>query len=207
VSTQSDTVTRRRAQALPPDERRASIVAAALPLVSERGRSVTTAEIARAAGVAEGTLFWAFETKEALLSACVEEVTSTDRFRARLDVAARHQILEERLMATAETLDAHLRRALPLVLSLGLPSSHHRSPGRGNMLSSLIEAVGGLLDHDAASGHLAGEPTVVARALVGLVFSSVFQQVHAGIEPASTEDLVGIVLDGVRARPVDRGRT
>ncbi len=58
---------RRRAAPLAPDERRAAIVDAVLPLVRERGHDVTTRELAAAAGVAEGTLFRVFADKHELI--------------------------------------------------------------------------------------------------------------------------------------------
>ncbi|MFF8595875.1 hypothetical protein ACF061_31460 [Streptomyces sp. NPDC015220] len=48
---------RRRTAPMEPDQRRAMIVAMALPLVIEYGASVSTAKIARAAGIGEGTIF------------------------------------------------------------------------------------------------------------------------------------------------------
>lgn len=47
-----------------PEQRREMIVRAALPLVVEYGTSVTTAQIARAAGIGEGTIFRAFGDKD-----------------------------------------------------------------------------------------------------------------------------------------------
>ena len=56
-----------------PDERRAAILRATVPLLSERGINVTTRELAEASGVAEGTLFRVFPDKSALLRAAVEQ--------------------------------------------------------------------------------------------------------------------------------------
>jgi len=62
----------RRAAPLSPDERRASILDATVPLVMEFGADVTTRQIAQAAGVAEGTIFRVFPDKQALIDAAVE---------------------------------------------------------------------------------------------------------------------------------------
>ena len=54
---------RERARPLPPDDRREAILEAIIPLLQERGRNVTSRELAEAAEVAEGTLFRAFGDK------------------------------------------------------------------------------------------------------------------------------------------------
>ena len=49
-------------------DKRNAILAAAIELIAEQGLSVPTSKIAHAAGVAEGTLFTYFETKDRLLN-------------------------------------------------------------------------------------------------------------------------------------------
>ena len=56
-----------RAKPLPPDERRRALVEVTVPLLIEHGRSVTSRQIADAAGVAEGTIFRAFGSKDELV--------------------------------------------------------------------------------------------------------------------------------------------
>lgn len=63
-----------RAAPLPPDERRAAILAAARPVLLEQGARFTTRQVAEAAGIAEGTLFRVFATKRELLDALIEHV-------------------------------------------------------------------------------------------------------------------------------------
>ena len=46
---------------------------ALIPLLVERGGDVTTKEVARAAGIAEGTIFRVFPDKRSLLLAAAEE--------------------------------------------------------------------------------------------------------------------------------------
>jgi len=53
------------------EERRRDIIAATVPLLEEAGFSISTRQIADAAGIAEGTLFRVFSTKEELLHAAV----------------------------------------------------------------------------------------------------------------------------------------
>jgi AcrR family transcriptional regulator len=58
---------RRRVPALAPEERRAALIDATIPLLHEHGVDVSTKQIAAAAGVAEGTIFGVFETKTSLV--------------------------------------------------------------------------------------------------------------------------------------------
>ena len=57
--------------------RRASIIAAARPLLVEFGAAVTTKQVAEAAGIAEGTIFRAFADKDTLLRAVFEAAADT----------------------------------------------------------------------------------------------------------------------------------
>lgn len=87
--------------------RRSELVAAATGLFAERGVTGTSvADIVRAAGVAQGTFYLYFETKDEVILAVVEEIAermlaavSTELGRADLDPA-------ERLTGFARTLAA-----------------------------------------------------------------------------------------------------
>ncbi len=92
------------------EQRRAMIVTAALPLVIEYGPLVTTAKIARAAGIGEGTIFRVFTDKEALLAACLEEALRPDDTVAHLEGIALDQPLRSRLMEAAEVMRGYMNR-------------------------------------------------------------------------------------------------
>src|SRR3954454_15233615 len=68
---------RARATALPPEERRARLVEATLPLLLTHGAALTTRQIAEAAGIAEGTIFRVFPDKESLVAAVVDAALDT----------------------------------------------------------------------------------------------------------------------------------
>ncbi|MEU8325917.1 TetR family transcriptional regulator [Nonomuraea sp. NPDC048881] len=93
-----------------PERRREMIVKAALPLVVEYGTSVTTAQVARAAGIGEGTIFRAFGDKEALLAACMAEALRPDDTLAHVSAISLDLPLADRLVEAAEALRGHLAR-------------------------------------------------------------------------------------------------
>src|SRR3954447_23473297 len=104
-----------RAAALPPEERREALIAATLPLVLEHGTDVSTRLIAEAAGVAEGTIFRAFPSKqdlmEAVLASAFDPSTVVDAI-AELDRTAP---LQDRLIAAVELMQARGRRIAGLL--------------------------------------------------------------------------------------------
>ncbi|GGT47173.1 TetR/AcrR family transcriptional regulator [Nonomuraea spiralis] len=122
---------RRRAPAMSPEQRREMIVRAALPLVVEYGTSVTTAQVARAAGIGEGTVFRAFGDKDTLLAACMAEALRPDDTLAHVSAISLDLPLAERLVEASEALRGYLARmgavAGALATSGGLrrpPASH-----------------------------------------------------------------------------------
>jgi AcrR family transcriptional regulator len=70
-----------------PDDRRKAIVSVLVPLIVERGGEVSTRELARAAGIAEGTIFRVFPDKRSLLLAAAEEAVNPADGQAQFDAA------------------------------------------------------------------------------------------------------------------------
>lgn len=92
------------------DRRRAMIVDTALPLLAAHGPRLTTAQVARAAGIGEATVFRAFADKQALLDACASEVLHPGPLLAQLAAICPQQPLAERLTDIATAVRAHLDR-------------------------------------------------------------------------------------------------
>ncbi|MFI6595980.1 TetR/AcrR family transcriptional regulator [Nonomuraea sp. NPDC050536] len=119
---------RRRAPGMSPEERRAMIVAAALPLVAEYGTAVTTSQIARAAGIGEATIFRVFADKEEVLDACMHEAMRPDNAVKQIASISLDQPLPDRLSEAADALSAHLTRMG--TIAGALYGSGHRRPAR-----------------------------------------------------------------------------
>ena len=114
-----------RARRLPPDERRATIVAAATPLVRRFGRAVTTSQIAAAAAVSEGTLFHVFADKDAIIDAVVETELRTDAVLAELSAVDPDASFRARLVCIVEVLRRRLGSVFELMTAVG-----HDPPAR-----------------------------------------------------------------------------
>ena len=69
---------------MPADQRRASIIAATRPLLAEHGLDLTTRQVAEATGIAEGTIFRHFASKDELISAVIADSLDVDSLSADL---------------------------------------------------------------------------------------------------------------------------
>ncbi|AIA05166.1 hypothetical protein K530_08076 [Streptomyces noursei CCRC 11814] len=195
------------------EQRRAMIVAAALPLVAEHGAAVTTSQIARAAGIGEATIFRAFQDKDALLDACVAEAVGVDHVLRELASVPLDEPLAVRLTEAAEALCAHLERMGTVIGSL-YASGHRRDrphppaaradgeppeDGRTRSFRVLQDAVVALVEPDRERLRLA--PERVAAALLGLLFSRLPARGGAGGAPLAPEELISVLLHGTLADP------
>lgn len=115
------------------EDRRAMIVHAVLPLLIEHGANVTSSQIARAAGIGEGTIFRAFKDKDELFDACTAEALRPDHVLDAIAEIPLDQPLEDRLVEAAEALGAHLERMGALMGALHASGRvKHRGPEQGS---------------------------------------------------------------------------
>ncbi|MFI6816062.1 TetR/AcrR family transcriptional regulator [Nonomuraea sp. NPDC050328] len=195
----TETTPRRRAPAMSVEQRRAMIVAAALPLVAEHGAAVTTGQIARAAGVGEGTIFRVFADKDEVLQACMAAAMNPDHALRELASISLDEPLAARLIQAAEALRAHLGRLGTVAAALYTSSGHRHDraaagrpapSGREASMQATLEAVTELVEPDRAALRL--DPQQVAAAFLGLLF---VRPLPAGAE-LTPADLVDVLLHG-----------
>ncbi|MGA5900260.1 TetR/AcrR family transcriptional regulator [Streptomyces venetus] len=187
--------TRRRAPGMSPEQRREMIIQTAIPLIAEYGAAVTTAKIARAAGIGEGTIFRVFADKDELLQACVAEALSPAHAVRELDAIDVSQPLPDRLAEAAEALQAHMSRMGAIAGALGHRGGKHpgtvRGAGRTESTTRIRAALAELLEPDKAA--LRRPPEQIAALFFGLLFT----QPRTDDEPDLTsQELVEVFLHG-----------
>ncbi|MEV7628406.1 TetR/AcrR family transcriptional regulator [Actinoplanes sp. NPDC089786] len=154
----TDETARRRAPGMTPEERRAMIVRAALPLVAEFGGAVTTAQVARAAGIGEATVFRAFDDKDALIRACIAEALNPADMLRELHSIPLDTALEDRLLEAAEALDAHLGRMGAVMGAIHASGMPHRRPPRDSAPAASPLGPAAVLEAGRSSGREAPLP-------------------------------------------------
>jgi len=196
----------KRAAPLSPEARRASIIAAALPLIRTYGKDVTTAQIAMAAGVAEGTLFRAFPDKESLIAAAMQHAFDPAPTVRALRGIDRALPLRQKLIECVEILAQRVEKIWQLmaVLAVTVPVGSPRRPDEksppGMADTAIRDAMLALFE--GHEGELRVTPQLAMRALRAYAFAATHPRISDG-EPISSAEIVSVILDGVRVRSED----
>jgi AcrR family transcriptional regulator len=188
-----------RATPLPPDERRAALIAATEPLLERFGREVSTKRIAEAAGVAEGTIFRVFPTKEALVDAVCDQVFDIGSAVAELERVDRNMELEAKLSEVVIIMQQRLRRIFALFHTLRMDHHHRDNPGQirakqhadNERMNAVIAA---LLSPDQARLRM---PATEAANALRLMTLAMTHPILSEPQPHQPEQIVDLVLHGI----------
>jgi len=134
-----------------PDERRADLTDVTLRLLRVHGRDVTTRQIAEAAGIAEGTVFRAFTSKEELLDAAISRAFEPGDLVARILEIDPDLPLRDRLVALVAILQQRFRATFDLMQKMGLvrPPRHlHDSDAAAAWRDRLNQLLGAVVGGD-----------------------------------------------------------
>lgn len=189
-----------RAKPLSREDRRRAILDAVVPLLLENGAAVTTAEMAEAAGIAEGTIFRAFPDKATLLHEAVKATMDPLPLREILWGIPADDPFEDQILAATTALMRYFERGaamMGILRGMPLPESRsaesprrHAHDSQALITDDLTAIMGRQRDR---LGVTASQAAVVLRGLV-------FANVHPWLAPdprLTAEQIVTVLLSGV----------
>jgi AcrR family transcriptional regulator len=195
--------TRHRAEPLAPEDRKKAIVEAVIPLLLAQGPHATTAQMADAAGIAEGTIFRVFPDKPALvheaIRSCLDPAPTLEQI-----AGIEHDLpLEIKLRKAAAIIIQRSEKVHALAAVLrSLPTSGqtdhqdtHKAVLEANSL--IFWALTRVFQDDA--GRLAVEPARAAAAFRGLLFAVSFPLSDPD-ELITADEAIEILLEGIVKR-------
>jgi AcrR family transcriptional regulator len=188
-------VVRERARPLAPEERRTAILDAVLPLLKERGRSVSTREMAEAAGIAEGTLFRAFGDKESVFTAAIARYFDPQPLRDRLRSIDPEEPTEDKVRQIVEMFVDRFQGVIGFMSTMAIEPGP--PPGAEQFRRSVWFEV---IEQIFRPGELGVSHETFAFYIRLIAFGNAipaFNNTH----PFSTDELADLVLRGVLPTP------
>lgn len=185
---------RARARRLAPDERRAALLAAATELFIAHGPAFTTADLAAAAGVSEGTIFRYFPDKAALIAATRAGAIGMDSLLPALAEAAELPTIEARLIAAGHVLSERIAQMARVMEQ----DEHPHEPHDADLVAELLAALLPLFLPDATLAPAA--PEQLANVYLGMLVSNTLFCEKTGTAPMAIDELVALLVHGIAGR-------
>jgi AcrR family transcriptional regulator len=180
-----------------PEDRRAALIAATIPLLHEHGLDVSTKQIAQAAGVAEGTIFGVFPDKKSLVTAAIVHAFDPAPTLTAIDAIDAGLGLRERLIAAATLINDRFAGNARLMHAARLAHHHTADPeamARMNRArEQLLTALTRLIEPDARL--LRRAPAEVG--LLVLLFCGANNHGPFADRRYDGDELVSLLLDGL----------
>ena len=180
-----------------PDDRRAALIKATLPLLLEHGRTVTSKQIAGAAGVAEGTIFRVFDSKDDLIAATLDHGFDMEPFLADLRRIEPDQPLRPLVSELVTLLQIRFRGIFELMTAVGIvgpPKAHRHTEHHREEAAAIMADLLAPYEHELAVP--VGELVHITRLLT---FSGSHPHISEG-RILTTDEIVTTVLDGLRTK-------
>ena len=199
---------RRRVPAMAPEDRRAALIDATIPLLREHGLEVSTRQIAQAAGVAEGTIFGVFQDKNTLVVAALLHALDPQPTLDALDRINPALGLRERLVLAADLINERFTDNASLMAAARHLILHGGQPERAReqMACSrerMHAALTAVIEPDAR--RLRRSAGTTARLLLLYLGANTFGP-FGDTEEFSAPDIISLLLDGVLRREPDPPR-
>jgi AcrR family transcriptional regulator len=185
-----------------PEERRAALISATIPLLHQHGLEVSTRQIAQAAGVAEGTIFGVFEDKNSLVVMALIRALDPQPTLDALDRIDRGLDLRLRMIAAANRVNERFRDSARLVSAarmLVFANEEHAEARKqmANTRERLLASLTAVIEPDAR--QLRRPPCAVAGLLLLMCGANWYGPYG---DPARFDgaEMVSLLLDGLLVR-------
>lgn len=188
---------------MPVADRRRAILDAVIPLLIQKGSALTTAEIAHAADIAEGTIFRAFPDKSAVIFEALKAAMAPEPIVGAIRSISPAAPLKSQLTEAARVLLEHVNRMMALGGSMrsvaALRGNRQRDVSRSirESASAISTALEALFVRRRAELRVA--PSEAVAALRGLVAASA-NPLLSPDQRLTFDAIVNILLFGVAKR-------